>query len=78
MTSIFYIPLRPGGGYRATSRIMTMKNYDNELHEIFTNILRGGVYGRTASGPRWAYFAEALYLINSAGGPFIGDRKSVV
>lgn len=49
-----------------------MKDYNNELHEIFTNILRGGVYGRTARGPRWAYFAEALYLINSSGDPFIG------
>lgn len=48
---------------------------DQALHEIFTNILKGGVYGRTARGPRWAYFAEALYLINNSGGQFIGWRN---
>lgn len=52
-----------------------MNGNKQALHEIFTNILRGGVYGRTTRGPRWAYFAEALYLINSSGGQFIGWRN---
>lgn len=48
---------------------------DQALHEIFTNILKGGVYGRTAHGPRWAYFGGVLYLINNSGGQFIGWRN---